>query len=258
MNILAIGAHPDDIELGCGGLLLKAAMHGHNVFMYILTHGARSGNPKIRIQEQIYSSKFIRAKALWIDNFEDTKLCLNDKLINHIEFMINKAKADIVYVPCLHDAHHDHRAIAESTLEAGRYVSNILSYEMPVTKEFKPQVFYDISDVINGKMELINIFLSQKNKLFIKSDAIRGLAQYRALQSRLDITAVEAFEVLKISFEQDFQLLKRSCIPPITKIDISNNEDADVDNSILKEILVYSPAQDLRFSPGSQTLTIEK
>jgi LmbE family N-acetylglucosaminyl deacetylase len=45
MNILAIGAHPDDIELGCGGLLLKAVRQGHSVWMYTLTRGAASGDP---------------------------------------------------------------------------------------------------------------------------------------------------------------------------------------------------------------------
>ncbi|HET7337378.1 MAG TPA: PIG-L family deacetylase, partial [Candidatus Nitrosotalea sp.] len=43
MNILAIGAHPDDIELGCGGLLIKSARQGHNVFMYSLTRGGAGG-----------------------------------------------------------------------------------------------------------------------------------------------------------------------------------------------------------------------
>jgi LmbE family N-acetylglucosaminyl deacetylase len=49
MNILAIGAHPDDIELGCGGLLLKASRQDrHNIFMYTLTRGGASGDPEQR------------------------------------------------------------------------------------------------------------------------------------------------------------------------------------------------------------------
>jgi LmbE family N-acetylglucosaminyl deacetylase len=209
MNILAIGAHPDDIEIGCGGLLLKAARHGHDIFMYTLTRGGGSGDTKIRAQELIYSAKFIGAKKLWIDNLEDTRLFLNDDTINHIEFFVNKSKADVIYTHSVSDTHHDHRAVAESTVEAGRYVPNILAYEMPVTRDFKPQVYYDISEVLDDKIKLVNIFSSQKEKVFIKSNAIRGLAEYRALQSRLDtsITAVEAFEVYKIGFKDDFKLL---------------------------------------------------
>jgi LmbE family N-acetylglucosaminyl deacetylase len=180
MNILAIGAHPDDIELGCGGLLLRASRQGHNVFMYTLTRGAASGDPQERTKELMKSAKFIGAKKLWIDNFEDTKLSLSSDLINHIEFFINQSDPDIVITHSIGDTHHDHRAIAASTIEAGRFVPNILSYEIPVTRDFKPQVYFDISDVIDDKIELINIFWSQRSKMFLKSNAIKGLAEYRA------------------------------------------------------------------------------
>src|SRR5918999_263508 len=109
MNILAIGAHPDDVELGCGGLLLKAAKNGHNVFVYTLTKGSASGDPNKRTQELKYSADYIGVKTSWIDNFEDTKLSLNSELINHIEYIINKSKADIVYTHSISDIHHDHR-----------------------------------------------------------------------------------------------------------------------------------------------------
>jgi LmbE family N-acetylglucosaminyl deacetylase len=210
MNILAIGAHPDDIELGCGGTLLKASRQGHNIYMYTLTRGAASGDPEQRTRELMKSAKFIGAKRLWIDNFEDTKLSLSSELINHIEFFVNKADPDIVITHALGDSHHDHRAIAASTLEAGRFIPNILAYEIPVTRDFKPQVYYDISDVIDDKIELINIFWSQRSKMFTKSNAIKGIGEYRALQSRLNtqVTCVEAFEVQKLCFTKEFNLLK--------------------------------------------------
>ena len=220
MNILAIGAHPDDIELGCGGLLLKASRQNHNIYMYTLTRGGASGNPEERIKEFMQCAKFIEAKAVWIDNFEDTQLSLNSDLINHIEFFINKADPDIVITHSLGDTHHDHRAVAEATIEAGRYIPSILSYEIPVTRDFKPQVYYDISDVIDDKIMLINIFWSQRSKMYLKSNAIRGLAEYRALQSRLNtpVTGVEAFEVQKLSFGKEFELLKlpAESIPKVT------------------------------------------
>ena len=210
MNILAVGAHPDDIELGCGGTLIKASRQGHNVFMYTLTRGAGSGDPEQRTKELMQSAMFIGAKRLWIDNFEDTKLSLNSDLINHIEFFVNKADPDIVITHAVGDTHHDHRAIAAATLEAARFIPNILAYEIPVTQDFKPQVYYDISDVIDDKIRLINTFWSQRSKMFLKSNAIRGLAEYRALQSRLNthVTGVEAFEVQKLCFGKEFNLLR--------------------------------------------------
>lgn len=122
VNILAIGAHPDDIELGCGGLLVKAGKNGHNVYMYTLTRGEASGDPHHRTNELINSAKVI------------------GDLINHIERIILKTGADLVLTHSMHDIHHDHRASATATVEAGRFASNILSYEIPLTKDFKPQV----------------------------------------------------------------------------------------------------------------------
>ncbi len=95
-------------------------------------------------------------------------------------------------------------------MEAGRFVPNILAYEIPVTRDFNPQVYYDVSDVIDDKIKLVNIFWSQRSKMFLKSSAIRGLAEYRALQSRFNntVTCVEAFEVQKLFLGKEFKLLK--------------------------------------------------
>lgn len=209
MNILAIGAHPDDIELGCGGLLIKSARQGHNVFMYSLTRGGAGGDARERSVELARSARFIKAKQLWIDNFEDSKLTVSNELINHIEYFINKASPDLILTHSHGDVHHDHRAIALATLEAARFNSNVLSYEIPLSRNFDPKVFVDISEVVNEKVELIEIFWSQQSKLYLKANAIKGLAEYRALQSRLNtgIKYVEAFEVLKICLTNDFKLL---------------------------------------------------
>ena len=209
MRILAIGAHPDDIELGCGGMLIKAARGGHEIDMYTLTRGGASGDPNERSRELRRSAQFIGAKHLWIDNFEDSKLSISNDLINHIEYFINKSNPDLILMHSQGDIHHDHRAIASATLEAARFNSNVLSYEIPLTRHFDPKIFYDISDVVYEKVELIEIFWSQQNKLYLKSNAIKGLAEYRALQSRLNtgVKYAEAFEALKICFDKNFQLL---------------------------------------------------
>jgi LmbE family N-acetylglucosaminyl deacetylase len=83
MSVLAIGAHPDDIELGCGGLALKAVRNGHNFCMYTLTRGVASRDLNQRTKELVQSYKFIG--MLWIDNFEDTRLSNDNDLIDHIE-----------------------------------------------------------------------------------------------------------------------------------------------------------------------------
>jgi LmbE family N-acetylglucosaminyl deacetylase len=208
VDILAIGAHPDDIELGCGGLLIKAARQGHNVYMYTLTRGGASGDPEQRAQEAKDSARFIGAKVLWLDTLPDTGLKGDAELIAHIESRIDLVHPDLILTHHSRDSHHDHRAVSTATLEAGRFDSNILQYEIPLTRDFEPKVYFDISDVIDDKEELINIFKSQQEKLYLRSNAIRGLAEYRALQGRLNtsINYVEAFDAAKLCLSTDFTL----------------------------------------------------
>ena len=210
MNILAIGAHPDDIELGCGGLLIKSARQGHNVYMYVITRGEASGDPRLRCMELIQSARFIGAKMLWIDNFEDATLSVNSKLINHLEYFIQKVHPDLILTHPLEDYHHDHRAIAKSTLEAARNSQNILAYEIPLTRDFNPQLFFDISEVKDDKNELVNIFASQKNKNFMDQSGVQALTKFRAQQSRLNsnIEFAESFEVMKLCLNSDFSIFK--------------------------------------------------
>jgi LmbE family N-acetylglucosaminyl deacetylase len=238
MNILSIGAHPDDIELGCGGTLIKAAREGHRVFMYVLTRGGASGDPAERTAELIASANFIGAEKMWIDNFEDTKITVSNKLINHLEYFIHKVNPDIIFTHSAQDYHHDHRAIAEATMEAGRFSQNVLAYEVPVTKSFNPQVYYDISDVIDDKISLVKLFWSQRNKLFTHTNAVRGMAEYRTIQSRLStaLSAVESFEVAKMCLGKNFEPFK---LPqqPLPKATIQNVD--------LAEILEHSAAKPL-------------
>lgn len=210
MDILAIGAHPDDVELGCGGLLLKAVRTGHQVYICTLTKGSASGDPRQRSQELMKSAKFIGAKDVHIGDFEDTKLTVSSELINFIEAYVDRVNPDLILTHFHGDIHHDHRAVSTATLESARFNSNILAYEIPLTRNFEPKVYYDISDVIDEKVELIRIFWSQRSKLYTKANAIKGLAEFRALQSRLNtsIDYVETFDVLKLCLDKEFKLQK--------------------------------------------------
>jgi hypothetical protein len=210
MKILAMGAHPDDIGLGCGGLLIKAAKNGHSVYLYALTRGEKAGDSQPRIEELRQSARYMGAKALYIDRFPDTQLTLTSDLINHIESCINICRPDLLITHPMTDTHHDHRVVAEASIEAGRNVSNILSYEMPLTKDFDPHIYHDISETMDAKLELLSLF--QGHKIFLESKAVSGLAQYRALQSKLgsDVSYAESFHVIKIALDGNFALLNNS------------------------------------------------
>ena len=129
MNILAIGAHPDDVEIGCGGMLIKSVKNGHSVYLYNVTRGEKGGDPHQIIGELRATAMYIGAKALYIDRFPDTQLSLTSDLINHIESCVTLCRPDLVITHPMTDTHHDHQVVAEASIEAARNVSNILSYK---------------------------------------------------------------------------------------------------------------------------------
>ena len=74
MNILAIGPHPDDIEIGCSGTLIKYAQQGHGVFLLIITRGEKGGDSETRYEEQVKAAEIIGARDVFWGGFTDTEL----------------------------------------------------------------------------------------------------------------------------------------------------------------------------------------
>ena len=77
-GIIAIGAHPDDIELGCGASLAKLSQEGFDIFAVVLSSGSK-GNPfdQNRLQETSQALNLLGVTKTFFLNFEDTKLALN-------------------------------------------------------------------------------------------------------------------------------------------------------------------------------------
>jgi LmbE family N-acetylglucosaminyl deacetylase len=200
MNILAIGAHPDDIEFGCGGSLIKYARAGHNVYLLVLTNGEVGGNPDTRQKEQEEAVKIIGAKELFWGGFEDTQLVDNLNLILKIEGIVRKVNPDIVFLNNSQDVHQDHRAAAQAGLSATRYIKEVLFYEVPTTQGFEPDIFIDIGDVLEQKAELLKTHTSQTHKTRVENlnivESAQSCANFRGFQGR--VKYAEGFKALRV------------------------------------------------------------
>ncbi len=200
MNILAIGAHPDDIEYGCGGMLLKYSNSGHNVFLLVLTPGDFGGNPDIRMSEQEEAVKFMKVKKLFWGGFRDTELVDNRELIGKIEEVVNQVKPDIVLLNYWDDSHQDHRAVAHAGISATRYIKEVLFYEVPTTQNFEPGIFVDIKYVLKDKLMLLNIHTSQSHRTKVENltilESAQSCANFRGFQGR--VKYAEGFKALRI------------------------------------------------------------
>jgi LmbE family N-acetylglucosaminyl deacetylase len=202
--VLAVGAHPDDIELGCSGTLALHKAHGDKVYLLVLTRGEASGDAKVREGECRKAAKILGADCLFFGELEDTKVHDGRETIDIIEKIIDEVKPDIIYAPTRKDTHQDHRNTGNAVLSAGRRCKLILLYEGASTqRDFVPQVFVDIKDTFDLKRKVIRVFGSQLNGkhggYVIAAKAVAGLAQYRGYQAGLDVA--EAFEVGKFIFE---------------------------------------------------------
>lgn len=205
MRVLAIGAHPDDVEVGCGATLALHKQKGHQIHILILTKGEASGDPQIREEECIQSSRIMNADKVFFAHLADTKLTDGVETIREIEKVASSVDPDIVFVHSRKDTHQDHRNVCSAALSACRNRKNILFYESPTTlSDFDPKVYVDVSTTLSKKIEMLEIFLSQRSKPFLnditrvahKDDelvsTIVAIARFRGAQARVQMA--EAFE----------------------------------------------------------------
>lgn len=201
MKILAIGAHPDDIEVGCAGTLLKYAQRGHELYLMVMTEGDKGGDARIRRREQIGSSGILGVKDLIWGRFKDTQLTphMNDMVLD-IENALNKVKPDFTFVNFGFDTHQDHRALYNATVSATRYIKNVIFYEVPTTQNFSPTLFVDIKDTIDDKIAILLTHNSQVMKTNIEgltiADVARSTAIFRGIQGRVQYA--EGFVPLRV------------------------------------------------------------
>jgi len=193
-SVLAIGAHPDDIELGCGGTLIKHAMSGDQVAMLIVTRGeVGPGRTEQRIDEQQQACDLMGVDTLLWGDLPDCEVSLHElRLVHLIENAIRQTGADTIYTHNINDSHQDHRAVALNTMGAARQVSNVLSYDAPSSLNFTPHLYVDISDAIDKKVAALLCHESQvEASEMVDSAKVRNSAGYRGHEAR--VMQAEAF-----------------------------------------------------------------
>ena len=200
MNILAIGAHPDDIEFGCGGTLIKYSQKSHRLFLLVMTKGELGAPAAVRAEEQLDSKTILGAEDVFWGEYEDTCLMVDKDVIGMVENVLSEVKPDFIFCNFPDDTHQDHRHLAEVVVSATRYIRNVLFYEGPTSQNFTPHVFVDISDTIERKIKALEAHRSQVTKTNIENMTIlelaRSTANFRGIQGR--VKYAEAFHSLRL------------------------------------------------------------
>lgn len=196
-RVLAIGAHPDDIELGCGGTLAKHAAVGDDVVMLVLTDGrAGPGNVVARVAEARAAAAVLGAEIVF-GGLTDGALGASRESVSVIEDVLREFPPSVIYTHSDSDSHQDHRAVAESTLSAARDFATVLHYQAPSSRSFNPKIFVALDEEsLRMKLDALNKHASQvKNSPRVSFDAIDAAARYWGTQARTKLA--EGFEITR-------------------------------------------------------------
>lgn len=201
-TVLAIGAHPDDIEFGCGATLLRLREEGCRTYGIILTGGERGfangDGPGRRLEEARAAALVIALTDITVLDLPDTGLHEHKEAIRAaIEQAIARWQPDIIFTHNAHDVHTDHKTVHDATREAARGACTILCYENPNTPPgYNPDYFFDVSGYLEDKIAALARHQTQMGKAYADPAVIRAAAAFRGNQARVKFA--EAFEVVRV------------------------------------------------------------
>ena len=201
MNIVAIGAHPDDIELGVGGSVALHKQRGDAVRFLVLTKGGELSERSQREREARTAANILDVDDIHFLGFEDTAVPYDGNIVKRINNHLTDVEADRVYIHTEEDTHQDHRHAALSSVAASRNIDEVLAFESPSTRSsFDPQYYNSLTEgVLEQKIESIRAHESQQKKKYLEAEAMKGLARFRGRQA--NTRYAESFQVIRIKEE---------------------------------------------------------
>lgn len=169
-KILAIGAHPDDIELSAGGFLLRQIEQGSEVYVVVITDGEqRKGDRRL---EQFRSSKKMGATLIgcgYLD-MEDGFLRHDADLITILDNIIYKLKPDLILTHSEEDYNQDHIAVARAAKSANRHLmASMIAFPngSDIFFDHTFNLVVDISRFAKRKGQVLGCFKSQKDRWYL-------------------------------------------------------------------------------------------
>jgi LmbE family N-acetylglucosaminyl deacetylase len=223
VKILVLAAHPDDEVLGCGGTIRRLASEGHAVYVAILGEGITSRYPQrdqaaAGLIQQLHArsqsagdllgTKEVELLSLPDNRFDTVPLL---EVVKMIEACLAKHQPEIVYTQHGGDLNIDHLVTYRATLTATRPVAGqpvraVYAYEVASSTDwafqqfsppFQPNVFVDITETLNVKIQAMQIYESEARRFPHprSPEALRAAAQRWG--SIAGVAAAEAFQCVR-------------------------------------------------------------
>ncbi len=200
-RVLALGAHPDDIELGCGGSLARFRDEGAQIHAAVFSRCADETpeNPHLRAMEYQVAAREIGVKAPLVFDFPNRQLPEHrNAIMGEIEKLQEKIEPDVVFIPFLEDPHQDHETVAHAAVRTFRRRETILQFEILRygSHSFTPSLFIDITTTLDQKIAALRHYKSQFRRAYFDEESHRSLARTRGAQSGYDYA--EGFVIYKM------------------------------------------------------------
>jgi LmbE family N-acetylglucosaminyl deacetylase len=201
-QILCLGAHCDDIEIGCGGTILTMTQDMPNVNIYWVVF---SSNPE-REQEARLSAQAFLAKAtnktVVFHGLRDGFFpYLGTEVKEHFEQLKGEIRPDVIFTHYRNDLHQDHRIVSELTWNTFRD-HLILEYEIPkYDGDFGcPNLFVPLEEKVRQQkiQHILKFFQTQRQKPWFSADLFSAILRLRGMEANASTQYAEAFYVRKM------------------------------------------------------------
>lgn len=196
LKILCLGAHSDDIEIGCGGTILRlAAQYPDCEFYWVVFNAIGVREAEARRAAELFAGS--RLKSPLLKTFQDGFMPYVGAEVKAVfEKELKQLSPDLIFTHNGKDAHQDHRLISELTWNTFRD-HFILEYEIPKYDGDlgRPSVFVPLeSEVCQKKVGyLLDAFQSQRSKRWFKEDTFLSLMRLRGMECNAASGYAEAF-----------------------------------------------------------------
>ena len=204
LRILCLGAHSDDIEIGCGGTILKLISEHKKAVFYCVVFSANHERKKEAIKSANALLKNAKEKTVVIKDFRDGFLpYIGAEIKEYFEVLKRAFSPDLIFTHYRDDLHQDHRLVSELTWNTFRD-HLILEYEIPKYDGDlgAPNVFVHLDEKVSRKkiQHILKTFKSQAENQWFTEETFRSILSLRGVESNANSRYAEGFYCKKLVF----------------------------------------------------------
>jgi len=178
-SVLAIGAHPDDVEFGIGGILAAHRAAGDSVTILTLSRGSSAGKHADLQHESLAAAEIVGAR-LFLEDLPATDIASGTAAVDTIARVVAEVSPTVVYTHSINDDEADHRAVHQAAVSATAAVPSFFAFQsQSSTVDFRPTKFVSIDGYTDTKLALVECFRGEEGiRSYLEPEFVLASARY--------------------------------------------------------------------------------